>query len=255
MNKRKILVVDDEITVCKSICRAISSEEYEVDTALSGEEALKKDEQGKFDLVITDLMMPGISGLDLLSSLKEKRPEVMVIMVTGYPTIKTAVQSVRSGAFDYIPKPFTPAELRSLVSRAFKKIEVEEKAEKEPTPPKMPSGLYYMIGHTWLRKEPSGLASIGVVSDFLKPVGIITALELPEKSESVTQGEECAKITDAENFNHRIWSPATGMVVEVNERLKEDFSLLRKDPYGQGWLFRIEPTNLEEDLKGLVVSK
>jgi YesN/AraC family two-component response regulator len=255
MNKRKILVVDDEITVCKSISRAIISEEYEVDTALSGEEALKKDGEKKFDLVITDLMMPGISGLDLLSSLKERRPEVMVIMVTGYPTIKTAVQSIRDGAFDYIPKPFTPADLRSLVSRGFKKIESEEKAKKEPPPPKMPSGLYYMIGHTWLRKEAKGLASIGVVSDFLKPVGIITALELPEKNKNVTQGEECAKLTDAENFSHRIWSPATGIVVEVNERLKEDFSLLRKYPYGEGWLFRIEPTSLEEDLKGLVVSK
>ncbi len=255
MNKRKILVVDDEITVCKSISQAIVSEDYAVDTALSGEEALKKDEEKPYDLIITDLMMPGISGLDLLSALKERRPEALVIMVTGYPAIKTAVQSVKIGAFDYLPKPFTPAELRSLVSRAFKKIESEEKAKKEPSSPRMPSGLYYMIGHTWFRKEPKGLASIGVVSDFLKPVGIITKIELPQKNESVTQGEECAKITDAEKFSHRIWSPATGMVVEVNEKFKEDSSLLRRDPYGEGWLFRIEPTNLEEDLKGLILSK
>lgn len=254
-NIRKILVVDDEITVCKSISQAILAEEYEVDTALSGEEALKKDEEKNYHLVLTDLMMPGISGLDLLSSLKEKRPEVMVILVTGYPTIKTAVQSIKIGAFDYIPKPFTPAELRSLVSRAFKKIESEEKAEKEPSPPSMPSGLYYMIGHTWMRKEAKGLASIGVVSDFLKPVGIITHLELPKENDIATQGEECAKITDAEKFSHRIWSPGTGRVVEVNKKLKEDFSLLRKDPYGEAWLFKIEPTDLEEDLKGLVASK
>ncbi len=78
-NKRKILVVDDEITVCKSISKAIVTEEYEVDTALSGEEALKKDLEECYDLVIADLMMPGISGLDLLKSLKEKRPEVVVL--------------------------------------------------------------------------------------------------------------------------------------------------------------------------------
>ncbi len=254
-NKRKILVVDDEITVCKSISQAVAAEEYEVDTALSGEEALKKDEERRYDLVITDLMMPGISGLDLLNSLKKRRPETLVIMVTGYPTIKTAVQSIRTGAFDYIPKPFTPSDLRTLVSRAFKKIESEEKGKKEPAPAKMPSGLYYMIGHTWLRKEAKEVVSVGVVSDFLKPVGIITHIELPQENKDVTQGEECAKITDAERFNHRIWSPATGRVIEVNAKLKEDFSLLRKDPYGSGWLFRIEPTNLEEDLKGLVVSK
>jgi YesN/AraC family two-component response regulator len=255
INKRKILVVDDEITVCKSICQAIESVEYDVDSALSGEEALKKEDKKGFDLVITDLMMPGISGLDLLKSLRAKCPDLIVIMITGYPTIKTAVQSIKIGAFDYIPKPFTPAELRSLVSRAFKKIESEEKAEKEPSPPKMPSGLYYMIGHTWVRKDENGMATIGVVYDFLKPVGIITHLELPQASENVTQGEECAKITDAEKYTHRIWSPATGRVIEVNEKLKRDFTLLRKDPYHDGWLFRIEPTNLEEDIKGLIASK
>ncbi len=254
-NKRKILVVDDEITVCKSISRALVTEEYEVDTALSGEEALKKDLKECYDLVITDLMMPGISGLDLLKSLKEKRTEVIVIMITGYPAIKTAVQSIKIGAFDYIPKPFTPAELRSLVSRSFKKIESEGKAEKEPPPPKMPSGLHYIIGHTWLRKEGNGLVTVGVVADFLKPVGIITQLKLPQENENVAQGQECALITDAERFTHRIWSPATGRVLELNERLKEDFSLLRRDPYNDGWVFRIEPTDLQEDLKGLIVSK
>jgi CheY-like chemotaxis protein/glycine cleavage system H lipoate-binding protein len=253
-NKRKILVVDDEITVCKSISKAIVTAECEVDMALSGEEALKKDEEKEYDLIITDLMMPGISGMDLLKSLKETREEVIVIMVTGYPTIKTAVQSIKIGAFDYIPKPFTPDQLRSLVSRAFKKKESDEKAEEAP-PLKMPAGLYYMIGHTWLRKEENGLVSIGVVSDFFKTVGIITQLELPKVHASVTQGEVCAKITDAEKFNHRIWSPASGRVVMVNEKLREDLSLLRKDSYREGWLFSIEPTNLEEDLKGLILSK
>lgn len=251
---RKILVVDDEITVCKSIRNAILSDEYTVETALSGEEALKKDEEECYDLIITDLMMPGISGLDLLKTLKQKRPDVNVIMVTGYPTIKTAVQSIKIGAFDYIPKPFTPDQLRSLVSRVFKKIESEEKAPKEPSPKKMPPGLYYMIGHTWLHKENGELISVGVVQDFLKPVGIITHLALPQVSDSVNQGEECAKITDADQFNHRIWSPATGRIIEVNEKLRGDFTLLRKDPYGEGWLFRMEPTNLEEDLKGLILS-
>lgn len=251
---RKILVVDDEITVCKSIRNAILSDEYTVDTALSGEEALKKDQEECYDLVITDLMMPGISGLDLLKTLRHKRPEVNVIMVTGYPTIKTAVQAVKIGAFDYIPKPFTPDQLRSLVSRAFKKIETEEKAAKEPPPPKMPAGLYYMIGHTWLRKEDGDLITVGVVQDFLKPVGIITHIALPKVSDSMAQGEECANITDADQSNHRIWSPASGRIVEVNEKLKGDSSLLRKDPYKEGWLFRMEPVNLEEDLKGLIFS-
>ena len=254
-NKRKILVVDDEITVCKSIRQAIVSDEYEIDLALSGEEALKKDEEKKYDLIITDLMMPGISGLDLLKNIKDRKSIAKVIMVTGYPTIKTAVQSVKMGAFDYLPKPFTPAELRSLVSRAFKAAASDEKGEQGVEEAKMPAGLYYMLGHAWIKKEDSGLATVGVVYDFLKSVGIITQVDLPKVSDTVSQGEVCGKVTDAEKFIHRIWSPATGRVVEVNVKLKDDHSLLRKNPYREGWLFRIEPTNLEEDLKGLILSK
>lgn len=254
-NKKKILVVDDEITVCKSIRQAIVSDEYEIDLALSGEEALKKDEEKKYDLIITDLMMPGISGLDLLKNLKDRKSNAKVIMVTGYPTIKTAVQSVKMGAFDYLPKPFTPVDLRSLVSRAFKAAAIEEKGEQGMEEAKMPAGLYYMLGHAWIKKEDSGLATVGVVYEFLKSVGIITQVDLPKVNDSVSQGEVCGKVTDAEKFIHRIWSPATGRVVEVNVKLKDDHSLLRKNPYWEGWLFRIEPTNLEEDLKGLILSK
>jgi ActR/RegA family two-component response regulator len=254
-NKRRILVVDDEITVCKSIRQAILSDEYEVDMALSGEEALKKDRENPYDLVITDLMMPGISGLDLLKSLRGARPEVNVIMVTGYPAIKTAVESVKMGAFDYLPKPFTPAELRGLVARAFKKGEGEERGREAVTGSRIPAGYYYMLGHTWLKVEGEDRASVGVVPDFLKTVGIITQLELPKVNDAITQGDVCGKISDADHFVHRIWSPASGRIIEVNSRLIADPSLLRRDPFQTGFLFRLETGNLEEDLKGLLLAK
>lgn len=255
IDKKKILVVDDEITVCKSIRQAIARDEYEIDLALSGEEALKKEDEKKYDLIITDLMMPGISGLDLLKNLQDKKSRAKVIMVTGYPTIKTAVQSVKMGAFDYLPKPFTPADLRSIVSRAFKASAGDERGEEGVEEAKMPGGLYYMLGHAWLKKEASGQATVGVVNDFLKSVGIITQVDLPKIGDKVSQGEVCGKVMDAEKFVHRIWSPATGRVVETNLKLKEDHSLLRKNPYLDGWLFKIEPTDLAEDLKGLILSK
>jgi CheY-like chemotaxis protein/glycine cleavage system H lipoate-binding protein len=254
-SKRKILVVDDEITVCKSIRQAIVSEDYAVDTALSGEEALKKDQENTYDLIITDLMMPGISGLELLKTVKAGRPGVNVIMVTGYPTIKTAVQSVKLGAFDYLPKPFTPADLRGLVSRAFKKAGSDETGEGGVAAVRIPSGYYYMLGHTWVKVEGDSAAVVGVVHEFLKSVGIITQLELPKVNDTISQGEVCGKITAADQFVHRIWSPASGRVTEVNAKLLEDFSLLRRDPYVSGFLFRIETGNLEEDIKGLLLAK
>jgi len=253
--KRRILVVDDEITVCKSIRQSILSDSYEVDMALSGEEALKKDRENPYDLIITDLMMPGISGLDLLRAVRVQRPEATVIMITGYPTIKTAVESVKLGAFDYLPKPFTPADLRGVVARAFKMAEGEVQGELEGTPRRIPAGYYYMLGHTWLKLEGENRGTVGIVHDFLKVVGIITQLDLPKVGEAVSQGNLCAKITDAGQTGHRIWSPASGSVVEVNDALIADTSMLRRDPYGQGFLFRIDMTSVEEDLKGLLQAK
>jgi DNA-binding NtrC family response regulator len=121
--KRRILVVDDEITVGKSISQALACDDYVIDTALSGAEALQKEGLNKYEVIIADLMMPGLSGLDLLASLRRLGSAARVIVVTGYPTMKTTVQSMQSGAFEYLPKPFLPAELRSAVARALASIE------------------------------------------------------------------------------------------------------------------------------------
>lgn len=254
-SKTKILVVDDEITVGQSIRQSILSGSCTVDTALSGEEALKKDEEQKYELIITDLMMPGISGLDLLQAIKKKRPEVMVLVITGYPTIKTAVQSIKMGAFDYIAKPFTPNELRSLVKRAVGLAETQKDDSEQVLHVEMPPGLFIMKGHTWIRKERKSMATIGVVFDFLKPIEKINSIEVIEDNKNIYQGEVFARIIDPDNHIHRIWSPTTGRVVRANEMLKENASLIKMDPYGKGWLITIESSDLDEDLKNLPVSR
>jgi DNA-binding response OmpR family regulator len=246
--KRKILVVDDEINVCKSIRQSIESEEYEVDMALSGEEAIKKDKTKFYDLIITDLMMPGISGMDLLTSLKTSRTGVNVIIITGYPTIKTAVQSIKIGAFDYLPKPFTPNDLRSLVSRALKKAEADK---KESSFLDRPDDIFIMRGHTWVRKEGQNLVTIGVLPDFLQAIASIADLELQKENKSIFQGEVCARITDTEGNIHRVWSPVTGRVTQANGKLKENLTLLKTDPYGKGWLLRVESPDINKDLENL----
>ena len=124
--KKRILVVDDEINVCKSIRQALLSEAYEIDTSLSGEDALKKEDVKRYDVIVADLMMPGLSGLDLLQALKGKNSSAKVIMITGYPTLKNTVQSVQLGAFDFLPKPFLPSDLRNVVARALEAGESEK---------------------------------------------------------------------------------------------------------------------------------
>lgn len=249
--KKTILVVDDEITVAKSIRSAILSDLYQVDTALSGEEALQKDRENPYSLIISDLMMPGISGLELLKSLKEIRPDVLVIMVTGYPTIKTAVQSVKLGAFDYIPKPFTPNELRSLVARAFDQLDQEREGTPAAKATPMPSGLYFMSGHTWLRREGEIRAVVGVLPEFCRAIQSIERVELPETGTDTFLGEVCVRILDDRGNAHRVWSPASGRISAVNTDLAANTDLLRSDPFQSGWLFEIESPDLEEDLKSL----
>jgi len=258
----KILIVDDEIPVCKSISIALESEIYHVEMALSGEEALKKDTQSHFDIIIADLMMPGISGMDLLKALKEKRPELSIIMITGFPSIKTAVQAIKLGAFDYLPKPFTPDELRSLVQRALERKHIFE--EPKPAVPElleeklsvltMPHGLYDIPEHSWAKVEPDGNVLIGIHHIFLLTVKKIMSVEFPKVNEYINQGEVCLRITDSQMFIHKLWAPVSGKVIAINEHIKKAPTDIMKNPYGDGWLLRITPLGLEEDLKNLVAS-
>ena len=123
---KKILIIDDEDIVLKSCIRILRSDSYQIDTAYSGEEGLKKIDQQKYDLVITDLMMPGMSGMDVLRTVKEKKLDLTVVIFTGFATAETAREALKMGAFDYIPKPFTPDEFRDVIHNAIKSRENSE---------------------------------------------------------------------------------------------------------------------------------
>jgi DNA-binding NtrC family response regulator len=120
MSKPKILVVDDEQELLTSIQRILSREKMEVITATCAEEALLALQQSLApDLVISDLMMPGIGGLELLKMMRTKMPEVPVILITAHATLETAIEAIRAGAYDYLPKPFGPDQLTITVQRAL----------------------------------------------------------------------------------------------------------------------------------------
>ena len=122
----RILIVDDEDVVLKSCLRILQKLDYEVETAYSGQTALDLMEKKQYDIVLTDLMMPGMDGMQLLEEIKNRYPEVIVIIFTGFATVETARQALKAGAFDYIPKPFTPEELRTVIVNAVKNIKKEK---------------------------------------------------------------------------------------------------------------------------------
>ncbi|MBM4158942.1 MAG: response regulator [Ignavibacteria bacterium] len=121
MLNKKILVVDDEQTVCDSINKILSRKGYTVENSLNADEAMSKIKETNFDLVITDLMMPKTSGIELLQIIKEHYPELDVIVVTGYASIDTAVKATKLGASEYLSKPFTPEELTTISEKVLSK--------------------------------------------------------------------------------------------------------------------------------------
>lgn len=120
MDKKKILVIDDEAIVRVSCERVLKPAGYEVVMTPKGSEALALLKQDKYDLVLTDLKMPDMDGLDVLKNIKSSWPDMIVIIITGYGTISTAVQAIKLGAFEYIEKPFTPEDILNAVTRALK---------------------------------------------------------------------------------------------------------------------------------------
>ena len=123
-----ILVVDDEEGMCQFLKTMLSREGYEVLTATSGSEALKVYKEDKFDLVIQDLKMPGMDGIQLLSAIKEVDEKQLVVIITAFSTWESAVEAMRLGAFDYIRKPFDNEAIRVLVARAIEVARLQRQA-------------------------------------------------------------------------------------------------------------------------------
>jgi len=159
MSKR-ILVVDDEVTIRRSLVEALTAEDYEVASAETGEEALARCHADQFDLIVTDLKLPGVSGLDLLQALRNQNRTLPVILMTAYGDVDTAVSAMRLGAYDYITKPFKLAEIRRQVRGALRATQPGEPAGDEPgeSTPAGPAG-----DGRYLRmiKACPGLAEVG----------------------------------------------------------------------------------------------
>mgnify|MGYP001575267103 CR=1 FL=1 len=119
MSKGSILIIDDEDIVRISCKRTLMPEGFEVKTAQNGVEGLKMIEEEKFDIVLTDLKMPDIDGIEVLRLIKQRWAETVVIIITGYQTVNSAVKAIKLGAYDYIEKPFTPDGIVSVVYRAL----------------------------------------------------------------------------------------------------------------------------------------
>ena len=119
---KKIVVIDDEKIILTSCEKILTKVGYHVDTFKDGIQGLKGVERIKPDLVIIDLKMPGIGGMEVISKVHEFNPDIIIIVITGYATVASAVEAIKAGAYDFLPKPFLPDELRIIVNRGLKHL-------------------------------------------------------------------------------------------------------------------------------------
>lgn len=115
----RILVVDDDLVVRQSLERVLSQEGHQIDQASSGAEGVQKLETHSYKLVILDLRMPNLGGLTVLQHVRNTHPEIPILVMTGYPSIENAKESIQLGAFDFLPKPLDATQIRTVVARAL----------------------------------------------------------------------------------------------------------------------------------------
>jgi CheY-like chemotaxis protein/glycine cleavage system H lipoate-binding protein len=253
-----LLVVDDEQVVLDSIKKHLKKDDYEIHTAMNAREALDFFAEKPADIVLTDLMMPEIDGLELMKEIKAKSPNTPVIMITGYATINTALQATQLGAFDYIAKPFTKSELKSVVQRATNVIEKAEVAEREEIAQKdgvvseASGGRLKTIGeHSWIMVQDDGTVLMGVERPFLHTIGRIQNIFLPSVGDKLRQGSVYIQIFSTDLRSHAVLSPLSGTVLEINQRILNEPTAALEDPYGDGWLVRLKPSKLDYEIKQL----
>ena len=125
MNK-SILIIDDEKNIRMTLEKSLTGEGYEVDSAINGENGLQKLKENEYPVVLLDMNLPGINGIEVLRKINELDFNTRVIMITGYGNVETAVEAMKLGAVDYLRKPFKPEDIGNLVEEVFQRYELEK---------------------------------------------------------------------------------------------------------------------------------
>lgn len=253
-NKINLLVVDDEQIVLDSIKKHFRNEgDFEVITRLSVSDGLEVVDESNINIILTDLMMPEIDGLEFIKIIKDKDPDILMIMITGYATINTALQAMQLGAFDYIAKPFTRDELRKVVKRAAELIGVKNSVKNGNAKTKEKDNNQKSIKgigeHSWIMMQDDGNVVIGVERPFLINIGRIQSVYLPGIGDELRQGSTYFQVFSTDLRSQSLLSPLSGVVVSINSNIIQDPNNALQDPYDDGWLIKIRPSNFKEEVK------
>ena len=267
--KAKILCVDDEEVILSSFRKILVLDGYSVDTVETGQEALGLIQKHHYDFVFTDLKMPVMDGVEVTKSVKHLRPDIDVIIITGYASVETAVETMKYGAMDYVQKPFTEDELLAFVKKIL--IKRQDKIQMQLKPKvhishfpaandfirgefSIPGGVFIAKNHTWFSITQAGITKIGIDDFAKKLIGRIDAVEFPNLGMELKAGQPLFTIKQG-NKSITFNSPVTGKVSQVNSLLKDNPSALDITPYEKNWVCALDTENIDDEIKGMNIGK
>lgn len=267
--KARILCVDDEEVILGSFRKILVLDGYSVDTVETGQEALGLIQKHHYDFLFTDLKMPMMDGVEVCKSVKHLRPDIDVIIITGYASVETAVETMKYGALDYVQKPFTEDELIAFVKKSL--IKRQDKIQKQLKPKvhithmpasddftkgefSIPGGVFISKNHTWVSMNQEGIAKVGIDDFSKKLLGKVTAVELPNLGMTVKAGQPLFTVRQG-NRSVTFNSPVSGKVSQVNTLLKENVDALDVTPYERNWVCALDAENLDNEIKEMNIGK
>lgn len=263
--KARILAVDDEAVVLDSFRKILVYAGYSVDTVETGREALGLICKNEYDFVFTDLKMPDMDGLEVTKAVKHLRPEIDLVMITGYATVDSAVQAMKYGAVDHVQKPFTEDELADFVDKCL--IRRADRLDKQIKPRvhlvtssvresasvhkfNVPAGIFVSPSHVWARIEVSGLVRVGLDDFAQKTIGAFDAVELPEKGRKVNKDAPLCSLRQGGRAV-TLRSPVSGKIAAINSDLLAHPELIKLGTYGSGWICSVDPADPGADIQTL----
>lgn len=249
-----ILVVDDEQVILDAVVKICTAEGYTVAAVPEAGAAVRLLESGTYRIMLCDIMMPQMDGFALLAQARKRTPRMPVIMATGFSTVENAVRSLREGAIDFVPKPFTVDELLTAVGRGIRYRQFAEAADAAdqtsfvvPCPPR-----YSRLGYaSWVVLEDGGTALIGLTHLFTRIIEHCDTIELQEPNGEIAQGTACAGVRTADGLLHPVLAPVSGRIIETNAAVTATPEAIEKDPYFAGWLYRVIPSDVEYEMPQL----
>ncbi|MGM0452314.1 MAG: ATP-binding response regulator [Thermodesulfobacteriota bacterium] len=191
--KPRVLVIDDEKRIREACRRLLSDEGFEVALAEDGETGLEKIEEAHFDIILLDLVMAGLSGFDVLSRVKSLHPDTVIIVITGYATIEHSIEAMKKGAFDFLPKPFSPQDLRLVVSKAIEFIRTLQDIANEKSRMRV---MINLLGDGVLTTDNQKRVALGNPA-FLKMIGCTRTNPIGCEVSEIIENSQLLSMIDA----------------------------------------------------------